>query len=116
MNIWLILKTNIDYVYIIIYHILKKLYAQSVKLKKSAKCDECNITASYNFEKLRPLKCLEHRKTGMINIKRNHTLCEKHDISHSKKTECKICKLDIDSYYNSTNYMKEKYIQNLKMN
>ena len=48
----------------------------------------------------------------MINIKRNHILCEKHDISHSKKTGCKICKFDIDNYYNSTNYMKEKYIKN----
>ena len=35
-------------------------------------------------------------------------LCEKHDISHGKKTECKICKLDIDNYYDSTNYIKEK--------
>ena len=44
----------------------------------------------------------------MINIKRNHILCERHDISHSKKTGCHICKLDIDNYYDSTNYMKEK--------
>ena len=44
----------------------------------------------------------------MINIKRNHTLCETYDILHSKKTGCKICKLDIDNYYDSTNYMKEK--------
>ena len=44
----------------------------------------------------------------MINIKRNHTLCEKHDISHSKKSGCKICKLNIDNYYDSTNYIKEK--------
>ena len=28
------------------------------KIKKSTKFDECNITASYNFPKLRPLKCL----------------------------------------------------------
>ena len=44
----------------------------------------------------------------MINIKRNHILCEKHDISHSKKTGCKVCKLNIDNYYDSTNYIKEK--------
>ena len=44
------------------------------KIKKSTKCDECNISASYNYEKLRPLKCLRYRKTGMINIKRNHIL------------------------------------------
>ena len=54
------------------------------------------------------MKCLKHRKKGMINIKRNHILCEKYGISYNKKTGCKICKLDIDNYYNSTNYMKEK--------
>ena len=44
----------------------------------------------------------------MINIKRKHILCEKHDISHGKETVCKICKLNIDNYYDSTNYIKEK--------
>ena len=34
----------------------------------------------------------------MVNNKRKHELCEKHDISHSKKTECKIRKLNIDNY------------------
>ena len=38
------------------------------KIKKSTKCYECNITANYNFPKLRPLKCLKHRETGMVNI------------------------------------------------
>ena len=31
-----------------------------------------------------------------------------------KKTMCKICKLDIDNYYNSTNYMKEKIYTKFK--
>ena len=44
----------------------------------------------------------------MTNIKRKHKLCEKHDISHGKKSGCRICKLDIDNYYDSTNYIKEK--------
>ena len=44
----------------------------------------------------------------MSNIKRNHILCEKHDISHSKKTGCKTCKLNIDNDDNSSKYMKEK--------
>ena len=92
----------------------QKTICPKCKIRKSTKCNECNITASYNFEKLRSLKCLKHRKKGMINIKRNHTLCEKHDISHSKKTGCKICKLDIDNYYNSTNYMKEKINKKFK--
>ena len=50
------------------------------KIKISTKCDECYITAKYNFEKLRLLKCEKHRKTGMVNIKRNHILCKEHDI------------------------------------
>ena len=58
------------------------------KIKKSTKCDECNITSTYNFPKLRPLKCLKHREPGMVNVKRKHILCKKHNISHSKKTEC----------------------------
>ena len=84
------------------------------KIKKSPKCDECNITASYNFPKLRPLKCLKHRKTGMVNIKRKHVLCKKHDISHSKESGCKICKLDIDNYDNSSKYMQDKIYKQFK--
>ena len=90
------------------YHYLShshKIKCSKCKVKKSTKCDECNITASYNFEKLKLSKCLKHRKTGMINIKRNHVLCEKHDISHSKKSGCKLCKSDIDNYDNATKYM-----------
>ena len=54
----------------------RKTICPKCKVKKSTKCDECNITASYNFPKLRPLKCLKHRKKGMVNIKRNHVLCK----------------------------------------
>ena len=86
------------------------------KIKKSTKCDECNITASYNLPKLRPLKCLKHRETGMVNIKRNHVLCKKHAISHSKKSGCKICKLDIDNYYESSKYMQDKIFENFHYN
>ena len=66
-----------------------KTICPKCKIKKSTKCDECNITASYNFPELRPLKCLKHRMKGMVNIKRKHILCEVHDISHSKTTGCK---------------------------
>ena len=48
----------------------------------------------------------------MINIKRNHVLCKKHDISHSEKTKCKKCKLDLDNYDNSSKYMKNKIYKN----
>ena len=94
---------------------LPKTKCPKCKIKKSTKCDECNIAASYNFEKkLRPLKCLKHRKTGMINIKRKHILCKKHDISHSKKSRCKICKLDIDNYDTSSKYMQDKIFKQSK--
>ena len=101
------------------YHYLShshKIKCRKCKIKNSTKCDRCNITASYNFEKLRPLKCLKHRETGMVNIKRNHVLCKKHDISHSKKSGCKICKLDIDNYDNASKYMQDKIFENFKDN
>ena len=44
----------------------------------------------------------------MINIKRKYILCKKHDISHSKESGCKICKLDIDNYDISSKYMQNK--------
>ena len=91
-----------------------KTICPKCKIKKSPKCDECNITASYNFIKLRPLKCLKHRKKGMVNIKRKHILCEVHDISHSEKSGCKKCKLDIDNYDNSSKYMKNKIYKQYK--
>ena len=43
----------------------------------------------------------------MVNIKRNHILCKKHDISHSKKTICRKCKLNINNYDNSNSYVKK---------
>ena len=92
----------------------RKTECPKCKVKKSTKCDECNITASYNFPKLRPLKCLKHRKKGMVNIKRKHILCKVHDISHSKKSGCKKCKLDIDNYDKSSKYMKNKIYNKFK--
>ena len=52
----------------------------------------------------------------MVNIKRNLILCEKHDISHSKKPKCKKCKLDINNYDNSTKYMQDKIYEQFKDN
>ena len=91
----------------------QKTKCPDCKIKKSTKCDECYITASYNYKKLRPLKCKRHRKTGMINIKRNHILCEKHDISPSKKAICRKCKLHIDNYDNFNSYMKKKNLKKI---
>ena len=52
----------------------------------------------------------------MVNIKRNHVLCKKHDISHSKKSGCKLCKLDIDNYDTSSKYIKDKVYNQFKDN
>ena len=62
------------------------------------------------------MKCLKHRETGMININRKHILCKKHDISHSKKSKCKKCKLDIDNYDTSSKYMQDKIYEQFKDN
>ena len=50
----------------------------------------------------------------MVNIKRKHVLCKKHDITHSKKAGCKICKLDINNYDTSSEYMKNEIYKNYK--
>ena len=47
----------------------------------------------------------------MINIKRKHILCKKHDISHSEKTICRKCKLNIHNYDKSNSYMKRKILK-----
>ena len=52
----------------------------------------------------------------MVNIKRKHILCKKHDISHSKKSGCKICKLDIDNYDICSKYMQDKIYELFKYN
>ena len=93
-----------------------KTKCSKCKMKKSPKCDERNITDSYNFPELKPLKCLKHRETGMVNIKRNHILCKKHDISHSEKSGCKICKLYIDNYDTNSKYMQDKIFKNFHNN
>ena len=108
-------KKHILCVYHYLYHSYK-IKCPKCKIKKSTKCDECNITASYNFEKLKPLKCLKHKETGMVNIKGKHILCKNHDISQSKKSGCKICKLDIDNYDSSSKYIKDKIYEQFKDN
>ena len=99
------------------YHYLSHSYktkCPKCKIKKSTKCNECDITASCNYEKLNPSKRLKHRKTRMVNIEKKHILCKKHDISHSKKSGCKKCKLDIDNYDTSSKYMQDKIYNQFK--
>ena len=50
----------------------------------------------------------------MINIKRNHVLCKEHNISHSKTSGCKVCKLDIDNYDTSSKNMQNKIYEQFK--
>ena len=46
----------------------------------------------------------------MINIKKKHSICKKHDISYLK--ECHGCKLDIENYTKSSSYLKQKIVSN----
>ena len=39
---------------------------------------------------------------------------KKHDISHSEKSGCKICKLDINNYDSSSKYMQDKIYKQFK--
>ena len=50
----------------------------------------------------------------MVDIKRKHVLCKKHDNSHSKKSRCKVCKLDIDNYDTSSKYMQNEIHKQFK--
>ena len=52
----------------------------------------------------------------MVNIKRKHVFCKKHVFSHSKKSGCKICKVDIDNYDTSSKYMQDKIFKNFHNN
>ena len=38
----------------------------------------------------------------MVNIRRKHILCKKHDISHGENTTCKLCK-KLKKYCNENN-------------
>ena len=48
----------------------------------------------------------------MTNIRRKHIICKIYDISHDKNTKCKLCRLNIDNYDQTTRYMKKKIYEN----
>ena len=52
----------------------------------------------------------------MINIKRNHILCKKHDISHSKKQDVRFVNLNFDNYESSSKFMQDKIYEQFKDN
>ena len=67
----------------------------TISKKKSKFCNynNCNKAAIYNYESMKPKFCFDHKYKGMVNIRKKHTSCEKHDISHSPKIVCPKCKI-----------------------
>ena len=47
-------------------------------LKYSQYCIEknCRTESSYNYENLKPIYCVKHKKEKMVNTKRKHKLCK----------------------------------------
>ena len=87
-------------------------------LKYSQYCIEknCKTLASYNYEKLKPIYCNKHKLDEMINVKRNHKLCQDCKKSYKNKCNTPSCKYTIKNYENSSKYMKLKIIKYLKDN
>ena len=81
------------------------------KYKKYCVEGNCTKIVSYNYkDKKESLYCQDHRLKNMINIKKNHSLCEEHNESYLK--ECSQCKLDLVNYDKSSQYLKEQIIKN----
>ena len=45
---------------------------------------KCKTESSYNYENLKPKYCFKHKKDDMVNVKRNHKLCDKCKSSYKK--------------------------------
>ena len=52
----------------------------------------------------------------MVNVKRNHKLCQECEKGYLKKCNTPKCKYTIKSYEDATRYMKQKIISYLKEN
>ena len=75
----------------------------------------CKTESSYNFENIKkPKYCNKHKKPNMVNVKRNHKLCQICKSSYKTKCTSKECKYTIEKYKNSSKHMKLKTIEYLK--
>ena len=80
------------------------------KYKKYCIEGDCSKIASYNYKgKKESSHCQDRRLKNIINVKKNHDLCEEHEESYLK--ECSQCKLDLKNYDKSTQYLKEQIIK-----
>ena len=53
------------------------------KYKKYCIQENCFKISSYNYgDRKNYLYCKDHKLRNMLNIKKTHILCKKHDISH----------------------------------
>ena len=87
-------------------------------LKYSHYCIEknCKTESSYNYENLKPVYCVKHKLEKMINVKRNHKLCQDCETGYLNQCNTPKCKYTIKNYKNGTRYMKLKIIKYLKEN
>ena len=87
-------------------------------LKYSHYCIEknCKTESSYNYENLKAIYCVKHKLDKMVNVKRNHKLCQDCETGYLNKCNTPKCKYTIKNYKNSTRYMKLKIIKYLKEN
>ena len=87
-------------------------------LKYSQYCIEknCKTESSYNYENLKPIYCVKHKLDKMVNVKKNHKLCQDCETGYLNKCNTPKCKYTIKNYKNGTRYMKQKIIKYLKEN
>ena len=87
-------------------------------LKYSHYCIEknCKTESSYNYENLKPIYCNKHKLEKMVNVKRNHKLCQECDNGYLKKCNTPKCKYALKNYKNATRYTKQKILKYLKEN
>ena len=76
----------------------------------------CKTESSYNYENLKPIYCNKHKLEKMVNVKRNHKLCQEYDNGFKIKCNTPKCKYTIKNYKDGTRYMKLKIIKYLKEN
>ena len=74
----------------------------------------CKTESSYNYQNLKPKYCNKHKKENMVNVKRNHKLCDKCKPSYKKKCVSRKCKYTIENYKTQSKYIKLKTIEHLK--
>ena len=86
---------------------------ESLIFKYSHYCIEKNFKteSSYYYENLKPIYCNKHKLEKMVNVKRNHKLCQYCKKRYLKKFNTPKCKYTIQNYRNATRYTKQKIIK-----